>query len=133
MTGMYKPGPRECALLLLRLIENKEQERKGRMTRMRLSDLTLKRLWDRARLTREFLAEVEEWLLAAGWALIFAGSTFAAVKVSSVENWPRISWKRIAEELASVSRDEYDFTALEHLLVPPNEEQVVDVDDASEE
>ena len=133
MSGVYKPTPRECALLLLRVFESRNEERSQPVTRARLSELTLKRLWLRQRLTREFLAEVEEWLLSAGWALLFAGSTYAAIKVAAVENWPRLSSKRIADELATVSKGEFDFAAWVHLLDTTDVEDTASADDPTDE
>jgi hypothetical protein len=112
----YKPTPKECALLLLRLVEEREERRKQKMTRVRLAEMTLKHLWNRQRLTEQFLREVEEWLLTAGWALVYAGSTFGAVKIETVENWPRASSKRITDEIAAVSSGKFKFADLEHLL-----------------
>jgi len=80
----YKPTARECALIFLRLIEAKERETRKPMTRVRLAEITLKRLWKRQRLTEQFLADVEEWFLTAGWWLVYAGSTYAAVKIAAV-------------------------------------------------
>ena len=87
------------------------------MTRVRLAEVTLKKLWDRHRLTEGFLHAVEDWLLTGGWALVFASKTYAAVRIDAVLNWPRISSTRIADELLDVKRGEYDFGQLEHLLI----------------
>lgn len=114
---LYKPNEREAALLLLRLIEMRDDEREKSMTRVRLSESTLKRLWNRKRLTEQFLSDVSEWLLSAGWALFFAGSTYAAVQISAVENWPAVSSKRMSDDLRRVYRHEFDFDLLEHLLI----------------
>jgi hypothetical protein len=114
--NIYKPTARECALLLLRLVEEREQRRKQKMTRVRLAEMTLKHLWNRERLTEQFLREVEEWLLTAGWALVYAGSTFGAVKIEAVENWPRVSSKRIADEIDEVVGGKFKFAGLEHFL-----------------
>src|ERR1700683_3665973 len=65
----HMPGARECALLLLLLIESRNREREKPMTRIRLAEVTLKRLWGRARLAEGFLKEVGDWLLIAGWAI----------------------------------------------------------------
>jgi hypothetical protein len=111
----YKPTPRECTLLFLHLIEARETETGKSMTRARLSEITLKRLWNRERLTEQFLAEVEEWFLTEGWALVYAGSTYAAVKTDAVQNWPRVSSKRIRADIESVGKGEFDFNKLEEL------------------
>jgi hypothetical protein len=115
-TNKCKPDGRQCALLLLRLIEERGQRRKEKMTRVRLADMTLKHLWNRQRLTEQFLGEVQEWLLIAGWALVDAGSTFGAVKINAVANWPHVSSKRLAQEIDQVIRGKFNFDDLEHFL-----------------
>jgi hypothetical protein len=114
---LYKPNEREAALLLLRLIETRDDGREKSMTRVRLAEITLKRLWNRELLTEQFLSDVSEWLLSAGWALFFAGTTYAAVQISAVENWPAVSSKRMREDVRRVQRGEFDFDSLEHLLI----------------
>jgi hypothetical protein len=116
-TNRYKPDGRESALLLLRLIEEREQRRKEKMTRVRLAELTLKDLWNRQHLPEQFLRDVQEWLLTAGWALIAAGSTFAAVRTSAVENWPRVSSKRLSSMLLEMKAGKFNFEDLAHLIV----------------
>jgi hypothetical protein len=113
----HKPDPFEGALLALRLIEAKEQEdNHQKLTRFRVSETTLKRLWCRKRIPLDYLLEVQEWLIDAGWALVFAGSTYAMIKVSSVESWTRLGSKRVATEIELVSRGKYDFSQLRHLI-----------------
>jgi endonuclease YncB( thermonuclease family) len=41
-----------------------------------LAEGTLKKLWNRERLTEQFLEDVQEWLLTAGWALFYAGPIY---------------------------------------------------------
>ena len=62
-TGLY----RECMLLFLRLIQERETRRRTQMTRAQIAEVTLKKLWGRERLTADFLEDVQEWLLTAGW------------------------------------------------------------------
>ncbi len=114
---MYKPDGRQSALLLLRLVESKDAGRERPLTRIRLAEITLQRLWNRKRLSEQFLAEVSDWLLSAGWALFFAGSTYAAVKTTAVGNWPTISSKRIRTEIDAVQKGEFDFDELDHLFL----------------
>ena len=45
----YQPTPRECAMLLLKLIEAKHQETGKEVTRTKLSEATLRQLWCRGR------------------------------------------------------------------------------------
>lgn len=124
----YKPNGREAALLVLRLIQAKDISADRPQTRARLAEITLKRLWNRNRLEEQFLAEVSEWLLTAGWALLFAGSTYGVVRTSVVENWSPISSKRIQPELDAVAAGQFDFTNLESLLDGPREDDRIDED-----
>jgi len=119
----YKPDARESALLFLRLMEAREMDKGKPMTRARLPRGTLKDLWKREKLTPQFLEEVHEWMLTAGWTLVDAGSTFAAVRVDAVLNWPRVSLARINDELLQVSNGEYDYEQLEHLWASETEEE----------
>jgi hypothetical protein len=112
----YKPNSRECALLLLRMIEEREDRRKKPMTRVRVSELSLKRRWNRQRLTQDLLSQVGEWMLTAGWALFDASTTYAAVRVDAAENWPSVSSKRTDKELKNVTTGDFNFGKLEHLI-----------------
>ena len=108
------PNAQECAILLLHLIEVRGDSQP--VNRVRLSELTLKRLWSRNRLSSEFLEEVQEWLSRGGWSLFFAQNTFAAIKTSAVQNWVRVSSKLIADDLDLVERGEFDFQKYLHLI-----------------
>jgi hypothetical protein len=113
---MYKPDGREAAMLLLRAIKERGERRGKSLTRARVSPVTLKRLWNREQLTESWLDEVNEWLLSAGWTLVYAGRTFGAVKTDVVENWPRIASKYLSPVIDDVKRGAFDFSQLEHLL-----------------
>jgi hypothetical protein len=105
----YQPDALECAILLLRLVGPER-------TRARLAEITLKRLWNRRRLRDDFLREVQDWLFRAGWALFYAGTTFAIVKTKAVEGWPRVTSKDLRAELAKVARGDFDFSRHYDLL-----------------
>src|SRR5215472_11039857 len=109
-TRPYQPDALECAILLLLLMQPKER------TRARVAEITLKRLWQRRRLGDEFLRDVQDWLFRAGWALFYAGTTFAIVKTKAVEGWPRVTSKDLLAELARVARGEFDFSRHYDLL-----------------
>src|SRR3954469_12272075 len=81
-------------------------------------------LWGRRRISPEFAEEVAEWLSSAGVTLFFAGSTYAVVKTSVVESWPRVTSKRLSPDLQKVAQGTFDFDTLEPLLAAPehNEE-----------
>jgi hypothetical protein len=112
----HKPSARECMLLFLRLVQERENRRHAQMTRAQIAEGTLKKLWNRERLTEQFLEDVQEWLLTAGWALFYAGPIYGAVKVEAVKNWPSVSAKRIESELVVVASGKYKFKKLELLL-----------------
>ena len=103
-------------MLLLHAIEERGSRRGKPLTRARLSPITLKRLWNREQLTEPWLDEVNEWLLTAGWTLVYAGKTFGVVKTDIVENWPRIASKYLNDEIDDVKQGAFDFSRLEHLL-----------------
>jgi hypothetical protein len=106
----YEPDAMECAILLLLLVRPEER------TRARVAELTLKRLWNRHRLRDDFLRQVQDWLFRAGWALFYAGTTFAVVKTKAVEGWPRVTSKDLRPELAKVERGGFDFSRYYDLL-----------------
>ena len=106
--------------MIVHLLAARQQELGNReVTRARLSEITLQRLFKRQRISPEFLAEVQEWLFRVGWILFFAGTTYAVVKMKVVDGWGRISSKRIQAELEKVGRGEFDYDSLEHLLLGP--------------
>jgi hypothetical protein len=113
---LHLPDGRQAAVLLLRLFELKDGARNKAMTRARLTPPMLKRLWNRRRLSPAFLQEVADWLLVAGWVFFDAGSTYAVVRVTAVENWPRVFTKPMREDLSKVAAGTYAFSEHEHLL-----------------
>jgi hypothetical protein len=117
-TNMKNPrllNAQECAVVLLRLIEIRNEDAPA-ASRVRLSELTLRRLWGRDRLNRELFEEVQEWLSRAGWVLFFAGTTYAAIRTSVVLSWSRLSSKRMAQELKSIRAGDFDFDGHIHLI-----------------
>jgi hypothetical protein len=124
--GAYQPTPRECAMLVVHLIEEKDKETQRtqktekKVTRARLTDNALRRLCCRSNLTSSFLVEVQEWLIRAGWVLFFARTSYAIIKADHVDSWVRISTKRIEDDLKKVSRGrfEQEFAGLERVLIP---------------
>ncbi len=114
--GLHQPDAQECAILLLLLIREDQSGEQKETSRVRLAEITLKRLWGRHRLTDDFLTEVQEWLFRAGWALFYAGTTFAMVKIKAVEGWPRVSSKRLQHKLEDVAHGQFDFDRHFHLL-----------------
>jgi hypothetical protein len=112
----FQPNPREAALIVLHLLDRKRSEGRD-VSRARLTEITIRRLWARTRVPEDFLLQVQELLLRAGWALFWAGSSYAIIRVSAVEGWPRLSSKRIADNLQLMSRGHFEFDAIEPLLL----------------
>jgi hypothetical protein len=109
---------RQCALMvLLSLKERSSRRAEGRpLTRARFTKLTLKRLCERETITQGWIDRVNESLMKAGWVLIDAGSTFGAVKINVVENWPRATSKNLKSELDQVKKGTFKWNALEQLM-----------------
>ena len=128
---LHLADARQCALLLLRVFElrNEQREAKGvkPMTRAKLTAPMLKALWNRRRLSPEFLQEVADWLLFARW-VFFAGPVYGAVQVSAVQNWPRVSTTAIGVELKEIAEGRYPFEKLERLLWDPDDEMNIEDD-----
>jgi hypothetical protein len=108
---------REAAILLLRDIELRGKGRDKPMTRVQLTGSMLRRLWNRPRLSPEFLDEVSAWLAVGGWCFFNVGPMYAAVRMSAVKNWPRLGTSRIEKELNEVASGEFPFEDHERLLI----------------
>ncbi len=107
---------KECALLVRRLIEVKAEGATKPLSRFRVAELSLRRMWGRQRLTQDFIGEVNEWLFRSGWVLFFAGNSYGLISVDVVEGWSRLTSKLISAETSQALAGRYDFTALEELL-----------------
>jgi hypothetical protein len=120
-----RPDERQCAMLIAHLLATKQEQVPGdrEVTRARLSEITLQRLFKRRRIGPELLAEVQEWLFRIGWVLFFAGTTYAVVKTKIIDGWGRISSKQIQADLEKVGKGEFKFDLLEHLLLGPEERE----------
>jgi hypothetical protein len=103
----------------MHLIASKERELGREVTRLRVAEITLKRLWGRSRLSPELIEEISEWLLSAGVALFFTGSTYALIRAPVVESWTRVSSKRLNDDLRLVAEGRFDFSRLEGLFSIP--------------
>jgi hypothetical protein len=113
----YLLSAQECALVLLIVLEMKNETTPG-VSRVRLSELTLRRLWGRNRISRELIEEIQEWLWRAGWSLFYAQTTYAAVKTSAVLSWTRLSSKRLGGDIHTIQHGTFDFEPHLHLLTP---------------
>ena len=64
----------------------------------------------------ELLEDTQEWLSRGGWSLIYARTTYAAVRTSAVLGWSRLSSKRMTEELKQIRDGKFDFDRYLHLI-----------------
>jgi hypothetical protein len=112
----YLADPRQAAILLLRRIEKRDEGRENPTTRAQFTVPMLRRLWKRPRLTSDFVDEVAAWLAVAGWCFFNAESTYAAVRISAVKNWPRLGTKQMEDELNQVAAGQFPFDEYERLL-----------------
>jgi hypothetical protein len=55
-------------------------------------------------------------------SLFFAGTAYAAVRTSVVENWPRTTSKRLNADVRAVAQEAFDFSRLEHLMAVPGQD-----------
>jgi len=120
-SGRYhQPTARECALLILLLMKARQEEMHREVSRARISQNTIRRLFGRSQIANDFLLEVQEFLLRAGWALFCIGPThYAIIKLQAVQGWGRISSKRIDDKLKEVAEGKLAvFDELEPLLLP---------------
>ena len=100
------------------IVDKKTSEPKPKpVTRCRISEMTMRRLFSRKLIGADFLMEVQNWLFQAGWVLFFAGDSYALVKLGVVNGWMRIGSKRVKPTLSEVARGTFNFQALERLLV----------------
>jgi hypothetical protein len=113
---MVKLDPNQCALVLLRALEERGERRGKPLTRARLSEASLKALWNRETITRDWLDQINEWLLSAGWILIEAGATYGAIRVTVVENWPRVASAHMQADLTRIRLNDFDFKQWNRLL-----------------
>jgi hypothetical protein len=123
------------ALLILRLVQAREAEfrKKGldrNVSRARISQNTIRKLCGRSQISNDFLTELQEHLIAAGWALFCIGPTYyAVIKLESVRGWSRISSKRIDDDLNEVWSGVFKWEQYKELLMPA---QHPDVDEENE-
>jgi hypothetical protein len=107
----------DAVMILASLQERASRRPPGKgLTRARFTRLTLKRLCDRETITQPWIDRVNEFLLKAGWVLIDAGTTYGAVKVSVVENWPRATSKNVMADLAKLKQGKFDIKKREQLM-----------------
>ena len=55
--------------------------------------------------------------------LFFAGSTYAVVRTSVVESWPRVTLKRISADVRAVAQGTFNFATLEPLMAVSDQEE----------
>jgi hypothetical protein len=71
---------------------------------------------------RKVLLPIRVRMPGADMTLFFARATYAVVRTSVVENWPRVTSKRLSADLLEVAQGSFDFSTLEHLLPAPRQD-----------
>jgi hypothetical protein len=74
-----------------------ESEREKEITRYRFSIHTLRRISRRNSIRATFIAQLDEELAELGWFLIPLGTEFGVMDISKMENWVKLSSKRLIE------------------------------------
>jgi hypothetical protein len=106
-----------AVMILTSLRERASRRPPGKgLTRARFTSRTLKKLCDLEKITQASIDRVNESLLKAGWILIDAGSTYGAIKVSVVENWPRAISKNVMTDLAKLKQGKFEPAERERLM-----------------
>jgi hypothetical protein len=107
---------RQAAIILLRLLQLRAEET-GPASRAQISEATLKKIWARFALSKEFVAEVQEWLARAGWTFFYAGRSYALVRTETVAKWARVTSKRLGPDtLRAIEWGEFEYKRHEKLL-----------------
>ena len=105
---MHQVTAREGAVLMILVLETREDETGIPVTRARLSQDTVRKILCRSQVSPEFFFELQEILLRAGFAFFAIGSDYyAIIRLTKVEGWSRISSRRIDGTLAQVRRGEH--------------------------
>jgi hypothetical protein len=99
----------QSALLLVLLAQSRDDELQSPMTRLRLSEPTLKQVCGVARLHAEFVLALQDALLTLGWCLFFADRSYAMIRMQAVENWGRLGSKRIGDALNAAAAGTFDY------------------------
>lgn len=90
-----RPNTEEVARLILHLMSTYGKRLNKRITRARLSTITMRKISSREKLREVFLDELEDELACMGWSMIRIKSGFGLIRNRSIESWPRIGWRRI--------------------------------------
>jgi hypothetical protein len=72
--------------------------------------------------TNRLLDDVTEWHMI-GWALFFSDVNYVAVCLDAIQNWPRVSSKRIRAEIEAAHKGEFDFKKLDYLFRRASDDQ----------
>lgn len=106
------PTAAEAATLFALSVKRKEEESGKELSRIRVSEKTLKRVTGRRRLDQRFVADLNECLLDFNLVLVDSGDAIGMLKASGVKGWPRMTAKRIVEEIDKSRRGKLDFNTI---------------------
>jgi hypothetical protein len=129
----HVPTVDEAALIFQHLMRARERERQKELQRIRLPDVTIRRLWARERLSDAFLRDIQIRLLGLGWVFFDAGAGYGAVRVEAWENWPAVSTRPIRAALQALLQGEAGITDLANLIEGPAGESDEEQTEAEED
>ena len=81
-------------------------------SRLRISEITLKKLTGRRRVDGRFLADLNEALWDHNLVLVLTDGAIGLLKASSIKGFPRMNSERVKQELESAHRGTLDYDAL---------------------
>src|SRR5947208_1853776 len=98
----HLPSIAEVAKLTIYLVCEYDQEKASETTRFRISRRTLRKISGRVALRDSFLDEWKSALYARGWTVVEVEDHYGLIRTASIEGWPRIGSKRIADKIERV-------------------------------
>ncbi len=119
----------EAAILMAICVKRKEAEAGKELSRLRLSEKTLKLLTGRRRVDWRFVADLNEALLDHNLILLLTGDAIGLLKASAIKGFPRMNSDRVSEELKLARRGKLDYDDLANELEDETSEFDEEIDD----
>lgn len=125
----YRPTAAEAALLLIHLCNAYDDEKAKHTTRFRVSSATLRRVSGRHALRGSFVDDLENEIADLKWSSFWVANNLALIRTDTVDSWPRIASKWIADVLKRVEKGDTEVLAKIEAQLQPT----TDIDEADGE
>lgn len=125
----HLPTAAEAAILIAVCAKRKEAEMVKELSRLRLSEKTLKLLTGRRRVDSRFVADLNEALLDHNLVLILTGDAIGLLKASSIKGFPRMNSARLSDDLKLARKGELEYDELAQEL----EDEEFEFDEGSDD